>query len=65
VKVKIAEKEFDVIVEFLEKYKSLFPIELDRQRIIIEILFKKGDLFPCINQIISTIHHNYLNIDQF
>ncbi len=35
---------------------------LDRDRLVIKALYKKGDIVGCCNQIIRTIKHNYENV---
>mmetsp|Transcript_28488 Transcript_28488/g.27461 ORF Transcript_28488/g.27461 Transcript_28488/m.27461 type:complete len:132 (-) Transcript_28488:1728-2123(-) len=64
-KVKLAQKEFNPLVEFLDKHQKCFPIELDRLRLLIKVLYKKEDYVGCCNAIIETIKSNYESVETF
>ncbi len=61
----MAKGNYDKAIDYLSKNEKSFGIILDKRRLVVKALYKKGDTKGCINEILGIIRDNYRNVEQF
>lgn len=61
-KVLLAKGEYDKVLEFLNKHEASFGIILDKKKLVFKVLLRRGDRLGAMNELLSIIRHNYLNV---
>lgn len=55
--------EYDKVLEFLDKHEASFGIVLEKRKMVVKVLYRRGDKLGAINELLSIIKHNYLQVD--
>lgn len=52
-------------IDYVIQNEKSFSMKLDKHRLIIKALYKKGDLVACLNELLLTINNNFNNITEY
>ena len=61
-KVLLAKGEYDKVLAFLTQHEVSFGIILDKKKLVFKVLVRRGDRLGAMNELLSIIKHNYLNV---
>ena len=62
VKVYLAKGEYERVIEFLDKNEASFGMLIEKRKLMVKTLMKKGDKLGAVNELIGIIKTNYENV---
>lgn len=62
VKVYLAKGEYERVIEFLDKNEASFGMLIEKRKLMVKTLIKKGDNLGAVNELIGIIKTNYENV---
>lgn len=64
-KIQLSKGNYQLAIDYVNQNDKSFPIILDKHRLIIKALYKKGDTVGCINELLTVIKNNFNNVSQY
>ena len=61
-KVYLAKGEYERVIEFLDKNEASFGMLIEKRKLMVKTLMKKGDKLGAVNELIGIIKTNYENV---
>ena len=54
----LSKGEYDKVIAFLNQHEASFGMALDKKKLVVKALLKKGDKLSAVNELLSIIRHN-------